>query len=206
MEMAPKEGLRISGQIKINTYRAGFVEAVAPLLEQLKACRNGSAFALIEYVIAENEIKRLIDDVKAEYFIRTAVECPNLIMGSAGYGLDIIIQRLVGINTYSLNIMYGEIGTGTTPPSLGDTALTTPTNRAAVGFQQDYGSTEVIVQFFFSDSQLANQTYNEVGTFIDGTTTLGSGQLFNHALLSPGYEKTSGTDTTIQVSIAISNS
>jgi len=181
-----KDGLKLRGKITIKTYRAGMVEAITPYLgtHDLEA----------------------IEKIKAEYFIATVVECPNLIMDSPNYGLDLIIQRLVGNNTYSLNILYGEIGTGSTTPTLGDTALTAPTNRAAVGFQQDYGSTDAIFQFFFSDSQLANQTYNEFGTFVDGSTTIGSGQIFNHALLSPGYAKVAGQDTTCEVDIAVANS
>jgi len=203
-----KDGLKLRGKITIKTYRAGMVAAVSPYLLKIKNYRQ---------LIAEGAPKHLydirircffeaIEAIKEKFYIATAVECPNLIMDSPNYGLDLIIQRLVGNNTYSLNILYGEIGTGTTTPALGDTALTTPTNRAAVGFQQDYGSTDAIFQFFFSDSQLANQTYNEFGTFVDGSTTIGSGQLFNHALLSPGYAKVAGQDTTCEVDISVSNS
>jgi hypothetical protein len=202
--MQVREGLRITGKITINTYRAGMIEIVLPLLDELKNVRNLPDTPQKSGCI--DALKAAIEEVKEAHFIRTAVECPNLIMDSPGYGLDIIIQRLVGVNTYSLNILFGEIGTGSTTPALTDTALTTPTNRAAVGFQQDYGSTDAIVQFFFSDSQLSNTTYNEFGTFIDGTSTIGSGQLFNHALLSPGYAKVAGQDTTVQVDIAIANS
>jgi hypothetical protein len=196
--------LRISGKITVATYRAGMVETVKPYLEERtrllplsKSPAWSGYFDRLEAKIAE---------IKAAYFIRTAVECPNLIMDSPNYGLDIIIQRLVGMNTYSLNITFGEIGTGATAPALSDTALTSPTNRAAVGFQQDFGQTDAIVQFFFSDSQLANQAYNEFGTFIDGSSTIGSGQLFNHALFSPAYNKVSGQDTTVQVDITVANS
>jgi hypothetical protein len=199
--MEVTEGLRVSGRISIHTFKTGFVDAAAPYLQQR------ARFRLLpdakEQVAAIDEI---LDEIRAQHFIRTAVECHNLIMGSFGYGLDVIIQRLVGINTYSLNIDFAELGTGNTAPTLGDTGLTAPTNRAAVGFQQDFGSTEAVLQFFFSDSQLANVTYNEFGTFIDGTATIGSGQIFNHALLSPAYVKTAGTDTTIQASFALSNS
>lgn len=205
------EGLRIKGKITINTYRAGMVEMVAPYLEQIKLYKgllSREASEVYKQHLRERIERNIasIEAAKAAHFISTAVECPNLIMDSPNYGLDIIIQRLVGINTYSLNILYGEIGTGSTTPALTDTALTTPTARAAVGFQQDYGTTDAIVQFFWSDSQLANQTYNEFGTFIDGTTTIGSGQLFNHALLSPTFTKSAGTDTTIQLDVSISNS
>jgi hypothetical protein len=203
--MEINDGLRLSGKITIDTYRTGFIEAVQPYLTQLQRFRRLSKVI----VDVQGEIEQLVDTIDAirrEYHIRTAGECRNLIMGSSGYGLDIIIQRLVGMNTYSLNIMFGEIGTGSTPPALSDTALTTPAKRAAVGFQQDFGQTDAVVQFFFSDSQLANTTYNEFGTFIDGTSTIGSGQLFNHALLSPAYVKEAGTDTTVQVDIAVANS
>lgn len=203
--------IRVSGRIKIDTYRAGMVDQAALYLEQIAGYKK-----LLASVPSDEfsqflrrrieEATKTLQEIKARYFLGTAVECPNLIMGGSGYGLDIIIQRLVGLNTYSLNITYGEIGTGSTTPALSDTGLTAPTNRAAVGFQQDYGQTDAIVQFFFSDSQLDNQTYNEFGTFIDGTTTIGSGQIFNHALLSPAYEKTAGTDTTVQVDINVANS
>jgi hypothetical protein len=196
--------LRISGKITIATYRAGMVEAVMPLLEERKSLLHLSKSAAWSDYFQRLDAK--IADIKATYFIRTAVECPNLIMDSPNYGLDLIIQRLVGMNAYSLNITFGEIGTGVTAPALSDMALTAPTNRAAVGFQQDYGQTDAIVQFFFSDSQLVNQAYNEFGTFIDGSSTIGSGQIFNHALLTPAYNKVSGQDTTVQVDITVANS
>lgn len=127
------------------------------------------------------------------------IEQKNLVMQSPNYGLDLIIQQLAGTNTYPLALSYGEIGTGATTPTITDTSLTTPTNRAFVSFQQDYGCTDVIVQFIFSDSQLTNGTYYEFGVFAGGTTTIGSGQLFNHALFSSPYVKVAGQDTTVEV-------
>jgi hypothetical protein len=128
----------------------------------------------------------------------------NILMQSPNYGLDLIIQQLVGTNVYPLALNYGEIGTGSTPPTITDTALTAPTNRAFVSFQQDYGTTDAIVQFIFSDSQLANGTYYEFGVFAGGTSSIGSGQLFNHALFSTPYTKVAGSDTTCEVDFAFS--
>jgi hypothetical protein len=127
------------------------------------------------------------------------VEQKNILMQSPNCGLDLLIQQLVGINNFSLALNYGEIGTGNTAPTIGDTALTAPTNRAFVGFQQDYGCTDAILQFMFSDSQLANATYYEFGVFAGGTSTIGSGQLFNHALFATPYTKVAGQDTTVEV-------
>jgi hypothetical protein len=58
----------------------------------------------------------------------------NLIMQAANIGKDLIVQRLLGINTYSLNINYGAIGTGQTAPAASDTRLTTETNRTTVTY------------------------------------------------------------------------
>ena len=204
MEIAAREGLQIRGKIKIETFRAGMVDLVRPLLDELKALRKLQLNAEISYRIFE--LKKAIEHIKSAHFIRTAVECPNLIMDSPNYGLDLVIQRLVGINTYSLNIPWIEIGTGSTTPTVNDTALTTPTVRAAVDFQEDYGTTDAIVQAYITDANLANATYQEVGGFVDGTGSIGSGQIFNHALLSPTYAKVAGQDTTIQIDITVSNS
>lgn len=123
----------------------------------------------------------------------------NMIMQGASTGLDLIIQRLIGLNTYSLNITYGEIGTGTTPVALSDVGNTTGTVRVIPSLQQDFGQSQAILQFFFPDGNLPNATYTEFATFVDGIAGLGTGQVFNHALLSPTYVKISGQDTTVQV-------
>jgi hypothetical protein len=216
--MKVKDGLHISGKIKIDTFRAGMVDAVSPLLEQYNEIRNMFysehmfpywRFHERPHKLFEERMKELatrIKEIKSEYFIHTAVECPNLIMDSPNYGLDLVIQRLVGINTYSGNILWIEIGTGSTTPTVNDIALTTPSLRMAVNFQEDFATTDAIVQAYATDAQLANVTYQEVGGFVDGTSTIGTGQIFNHALLSPTFTKTAGEDVTIQIDISVSNS
>jgi hypothetical protein len=98
-----------------------------------------------------------------------------------------------------LGIAWGEIGTGSTAPANTDTALTTPTNRTSVSYGADSAFNEAQIQFFFPDAALANQTYYEFGTFIGGSSTIGSGNMFNHALFGTSYVKTAGTDTTVEV-------
>jgi hypothetical protein len=202
-----KERISVTGKIKVDVFRAGYADAVQPYLDQLKALRNGTAFAPMEYVHATRDVLETIDKIKTAYFIRTAVECPNTVMDSPNYGIDLLIQWLSGVGTYASTVLplsYIEIGTGSTTPTITDTALTTPTNRAAVGFQQDYGTTDAIVQAIFSDSQLTNGTYYEMGTFCGGTSSIGSGQMFNHALFGSPYTKASGTDTSINTDINFS--
>jgi hypothetical protein len=198
MEVSSRSGIQATGKIKIKTYRAGMVKAVTPLLRERKSLRKRG--------MSPEVVDRAIAAIKEAYFIRTAVESRNLVMDSPNYGLDLIIQRLVGNNTYSLNLLWIEIGTGTTAPTVNDTGLTTPSVRAAVSFQEDYGATDAIVQAYITDANLPNGTYGEVGSFVDGTSTIGTGQLFNHALISPTYTKVSGEDTTIEIDINLTNS
>jgi hypothetical protein len=193
-----KESIGIKGKVTIRTYKAGTIEAGL-----LAFYRSKNAMASGRPELAEKYLNVARHTYRAGY-LATPVAQQNLVMQSPNFGKDLIIQRLVGINTYSLNILFGEIGTGATVPALTDTGLTAPTNRASVGFQQDFGTTDAVFQFFFTDSQLVNQTYNEFGTFVDGSATIGSGQIFNHALFATPYTKVAGQDTTCEVDFSIS--
>jgi hypothetical protein len=132
----------------------------------------------------------------------------NMIVWSLNNGFDILVQFLLSAYTgsfSSLGIAWGEIGTGTATPMNTDTALSTPTNRATVSYGVDSGFNEAQVQFFFPDSVLANETYYEFGSFIGGSSTIGSGNLFNHALFASPYSKSAGTDTTVEIDFSFAN-
>lgn len=188
----------MKGEVTVQTFKTGMVAALEPYIKMYKEAwqRQDRDIAKAIYEDAQRMMKTFLID--------TPVVQENMVMQDGGYGLDLIIQRLVSINTYSLNIQYGEIGTGSTPVTLLDHALTTPTARAVQTFQQDFGAQQAILQFFFPDGTLTNQTYNEFGTFVDGNTTIGTGQLFNHALFSSPYVKVAGQDTTVQVVFTLS--
>lgn len=180
---SPQEASGAYGIFSLRSYPAGFLAKVQALLQ-------------------ENDIDRarwMLSEGKLE------LESRNLIMQAAGYGKDLIIQRLIGINTHSLNLAFAEIGTGTTTPAITDIALTTPIARAATanGLSSDIGNNQAQLQWFFPDNALANDVYAEVGTFVDGTATIGTGQIFNHALLATTYTKAAGTDITLQANITI---
>lgn len=127
----------------------------------------------------------------------------NLVVNSPNYGLDLIIQRLIATNTYSLNITHGAIGTGTATPASSDTQLGNEIARTTVTYSADNQNSIAVLQFFFPDSTLPNDTYTEFATFVDGTSTAQSGQMFNHALFATSYTKTSGVDITVEVDFTI---
>lgn len=127
----------------------------------------------------------------------------NLVMNGTDTGVNLIADKLAGTNTYSLNITHGDIGTGSTAPAISDIALQTPTNRSAV-ITKNVSAGTVTFTFFFSNAILANGIYNEFGIFVDGTSTISTGQLFARSLFLSAYTKATGEDTTIQYEIDIS--
>jgi hypothetical protein len=184
--MPTKEGLKISGKVILRSHPAGTLDHYDDLKAQGRI----------------EEAQVLIKAGKVE------IEQNNLIVDSSNYGKDILVQYLIsayaGSFNFPLGIAWGELGTGNTSPTNADTALTTPTNRAAVAYAADLGFNEAQLQFFFPDSILANTTYYECGSFIGGTSSIGSGNMFNHALFASPYSKSAGTDTTLEVDVTFS--
>ena len=129
----------------------------------------------------------------------------NLIMQAANIGKDLIVQKMIaaytGTDPYTLHITHGAIGTSQTAPATSDMQLGAESARVSLTYGQDSGFNEAVLQFFFPDSSLTNQTYYEFGTFVDGTSSANSGQLFNHALFGTPYAKSAGVDTTVEVDI-----
>lgn len=189
-----KEGYNVT----IRTYKKGTHDRFAP---HWRLYNRAKKLGFFESAIA---ISKKLDELYKPFEVREPFVQKNLIMQNANYGMDVIVQNLIGTTTYAPTISYGEIGTGTTAATLTDTALTTPIARVPVAVGQDSGYNTAILQFFFPDSSLANTTYTEFGTFFGGSATLGSGQIFNHALFSSAYTKASGTDITVQVTVSIS--
>jgi hypothetical protein len=178
------EAVNIAGKVTIRSYPAGTLHLYQTLLEFGK----------------KDLARELLADGKIE------VEQHNLIVDSSNYGKDILVQYLIsaynGSNPFPLGIAWGELGTGATTPTTGDTALTTPTNRAPVAYAADSGFNTAQLQFFFPDAVLANEDYYECGSFIGGDSTIGTGNLFNHALFSSPYSKSAGVDTTLEIDIS----
>lgn len=137
-------------------------------------------------------------DSKTGRVIQEGPWTKNLIVTGANTGKDLILKRLGGDNTYTLNILYADMGTSATAPTANDTQLGAAVAR--VGSPTITVSTNLLAfQFFWPDGGLANGTYNEIGTFIDGTSVVSTGQMFNHALFATPYVKASGEDTTVQI-------
>ncbi|QQR82471.1 hypothetical protein IPJ70_04315 [Candidatus Campbellbacteria bacterium] len=155
-----------------------------------------------ENIQSTGRIRVITTKAGTKEVLRVSEWTSNLIMLGANTGKTIILQRLIGVNTYSLNLSHADMGTGSTAPSAGDTTLQAPVARAAVASGSISGNVATL-QFFFADANLANGTYREFGSFIDGTGTVSTGKIFNHALFGVPYVKASGEDTTIEMQVTI---
>lgn len=148
----------------------------------------------------EGQVK--IETFKDGVKIRETEFEKNLVMLGTNTGITLLLQRLIGTNTYSANVTHADFGTGSTPATQADTTLETAVARAVRGSESISGAV-ASMSFFFPDALLPDGSYNEFGTFIDGTISVDTGQLFNRIVLGSPYVKATGEDTTVRVKFTI---
>ncbi len=195
---SPRERIAPVGRITIRSYKAGTLNRVEGILARIKnrkdrwiergRQKDSRANFLIEQIFSINLLE---------------ICQPNLVMQGSYTGKDQFIKRLIGDTTYSASINYGAIGSSSTPVAVTDTQLGAEVARVIWSTAIDTGFNQATFQFFFPDSALADGTYNEFGTFVDGTASANTGKIFNHALFASAYVKAAGTDTTVQVDITL---
>lgn len=142
----------------------------------------------------------MIRDGKAdEFIISRSPTIENLIMLDTNKGLNLIMQHLNGVTTYPLEVNSLSIGTGTNAPTSTDSNLQTP---VATGIVKAIGSITApgvfYSEWFITDGELADGTYNELGLFCGS-------QIFARSLISPAHVKAALTDTLIVYTITASN-
>ena len=120
-------------------------------------------------------------------------------------GRAVIAQRLGNTNTYSLNITHGALGTSTTSPTASDTTLGAEVNRVETASNDvsDASNGIVVVSFFWSKASFTDSNVNEFGTFIDGSASVDTGELFSHVLFSTTIDKTAQKTITVDATYTI---
>lgn len=93
-------------------------------------------------------------------------------------GFNAICKRLDGDNTYTGEITYMALGTGTPTPAAADTTLATEVYRNATASSADSANV-VYLTAYYTEAEV-NGTFTEFGNFIDGTAGAGTGQLWSH--------------------------
>lgn len=155
-----------------------------------------------ENIKPQGKIRIITTRAGTKEVLRVSDWSSNLVMLGVHTGRTLILERLAGINTYTLNLTHADMGTGTNSPATSDTALQTPVARAAVAIGSVSGAVATL-QFFFSDAVLTNGTYNEFASFVDGNASVSTGKIFNRAIFGVAYTKGTGEDTTIELQITL---
>lgn len=101
-------------------------------------------------------------------------------------GRSVLMGLLAGDTTYTGEINYGALGTGTTAVSNADTQLETEVYRNLTA-SQAFADNIAYIDFFYEASEV-DGTFTEFGNFIDGTASADSGRIFSH-LLTGGWVK-----------------
>lgn len=182
-----KEKPLMIGIVTLRSHPAGTID-------KINALRSVGAYRLADYFLRHGKIES---------------RKRNMVVYSANCGFDVLVQFLCsGFNgsfPFTLGPQWGEIGAGQTAPASTDIALTAPSVRMPISWAADYIFATAQLQFFFPDGVLANQTYYEFGTFLNGSSTIGTGNMFNHALFASPYAKVAGQDTTVEVDFPFGN-
>ena len=116
-------------------------------------------------------------------------------------GRSVLAQRLANTTTYTGTINYGALGSSSAAVNNADTQLGTEVFRKVVASASFTGAV-AFIDFFYSKAD-TNGTYQEFATFIDGTGSANSGQLFTH-LLTGGWVKTASESMTVSCTYTFS--
>ena len=132
-------------------------ESIVPELS--KALKNGES---LEPFIEKGKISEVY-------------EKQNLIVD---VGLGVIAQRLVGDDTYSGEINYGALGTGSVEIVASDTQMEAEVYRKLAS-SSSYDGKTAYIDFFYEKADVAG-TFTRFANFIDGTPTVNSGIMWSH--------------------------
>lgn len=115
-------------------------------------------------------------------------------------GRSVLAQRLANTTTYTGVINYGALGSSATAVNNSDTQCGTEVFRKVVA-SSSYTTNTAFIDFFYAKAD-TNGTYQEFGTFIDGTASANTGQMFTHALTG-GWTKSSSESMTVSCQYTI---
>ena len=110
---------------------------------------------------------------------------------------------LINSQPYFLTPLYGAIGTGSGTPAITDTQLFAELNRAqvsAVTATPLSNGAATVFQFQFPVNALS-YAITEAGLFTLAASTVNSGDLLDHALISPSFTWTAGDTLTLSAQL-----
>ena len=126
------------------------------------------------------ELNKMVDE-KIIYQIK---EKTNLIPTT---GRNVLARLLTGDTTYTGEINYGALGSGDTAFTNASTKLNTEVFRKLAS-SASFDDNIAYVDWFIASGDVADQTFEEFGAFIDGEAGADTGQAFS-LLITGGWQK-----------------
>lgn len=117
-------------------------------------------------------------------------------------GRAVLTRILGGDFTYTGEINYGALGTASTAINDSQTQLATEVKRKLYA-SRTRSNDQLNIDFYYSKAD-TNGTYQEFGTFIDGTSSANTGQMWNR-VLTGGWTKSSSEAMTVAIQFNINH-
>ncbi|MFA5050948.1 MAG: hypothetical protein WC499_02435 [Patescibacteria group bacterium] len=136
-------------------------------------------------IALRNEDISALEKMQKEGIIESIEKKTNII---PTVGRSVFARRLAGDTTYTGEINYGALGSGTTAFTNASTQLNTEVFRKLAS-DSSFDDNIAYVDWFIASGDVANATYEEFGAFIDGGAGANSGQAFS-LLITGGWVKT----------------
>lgn len=183
MEKSLKEKAGFRGRITLTNYAIDNKEAedIHNLISSMGIMHQG----LFEYL---DKKLRSLCAVKETAFDNAVVMT----------GRSVFTRLMVADTTYTGEINWGAVGTSATAVSDTQTQLVAEVKRKGIATRVRTNDS-VTLRFFFTKSDV-NGTFQEFACFIDGTTTVNTGQMYNRALTG-GWVKSSLEAMTVTVTL-----
>lgn len=135
-------------------------------------------------IALRNNDKNELEKMEKEGVIVEIKEKTNLIPTT---GRNVLARRLAGDTTYTGIINYGAFGSGSTPFSNASTQLNAEVYRK-LSSSSSFDNNIAYVDWFIASGDVANQTFQEFGAFIDGTASANTGRSWS-LLITGGWVK-----------------
>lgn len=142
---------------------------------------------------------KLVEELKSICQTRQIVR-KNLVVQTGRY---VFSRLLIGDTTYSGAINYGALGTSSTAVAGSQTQLVAEVKRKLFA-RRTRSNHQATFDFYYSKND-TDGTYQEFATFIDGTDTADSGQMFNR-VLTGGWTKTDQEAMTVSITFSVNES
>ena len=145
--------------------------------------KNSTAIQMLREFVKSRDYS-ILETLKRNGALLSHKEHHNIIVT---VGRNVLTRLLTGDGTYTGEITYGALGSGTTAFTNASTQLNTEVYRKITS-SASFDDNIAYVDFFIASGDVADQTFEEWATFIDGAAGADTGQAFS-LLITGGWTK-----------------